>query len=101
MTKAYVLVTELIRDPAVYQTYAEGARRTIQQSNGRVLVSDKNPAVVEGQWHGSKTVILEFDSEEAARSWYDSPEYQAIVGLRHASTESNAVILHGIEVRTT
>jgi uncharacterized protein (DUF1330 family) len=100
MTKAYVLVTELIRDPAVYRTYVEQARRTIHQADGRVIVSDEHPTVVEGRWHGSKTVILEFDSVAAARNWYDSPEYQAIVGLRQAATESNAVILHGIAAHT-
>lgn len=101
MTKGYVIVTELIRDPAAYRKYAEQARRTIQQANGRALVSDEHPVVLEGSWHGSKSVILEFDSVEAARAWYESPDYQAIVGLRQASTESNAVILHEIEVRTT
>lgn len=64
-----------------------------------MIVSDMHPSTLEGRWHGSKTVILEFDSVEAARSWYDSPQYQAIVGLRHASTQSNAVILHGMEVQ--
>jgi uncharacterized protein (DUF1330 family) len=99
MAKGYVVVTELIRDPAIYKSYVEKARRTIQQAGGRIIISDDNPTVLEGQWRGSRTVVLEFDSVEAARRWYDSAEYQDIVGLRHAAAESNAIILSGFEAR--
>jgi len=59
------------------------------------------PEVVEGPWHGSRTVILESDSVEAARNWYKSREYQAIIGERHASTEANAAIVNGFEMPGT
>jgi uncharacterized protein (DUF1330 family) len=98
MAKGYAVVTELIRDAAGYRSYAAQAARTIQQAGGRVIVADDHPTVLEGQWHGSRTVVLEFDSTEAARRWYGSAEYQAIVGLRQAAAESNAVVLSGFEV---
>jgi uncharacterized protein (DUF1330 family) len=41
---------------------------------------------------------VEFESVEAARSWYNSAEYQAVAGLRHAAAESNAVIIGGFEM---
>jgi uncharacterized protein (DUF1330 family) len=40
-------------------------------------------------------VIIEFPSKQLARAWYDSDEYQAVVGLRHDSTTSNLVIVSG------
>jgi uncharacterized protein (DUF1330 family) len=40
-------------------------------------------------------VILEFPSKERAQAWYDSDEYQAVVGLRHSSAISNLVIVSG------
>jgi uncharacterized protein (DUF1330 family) len=43
-------------------------------------------------------VIAEFDSVEAARGWYHSPAYQAVVNLRHAAAASNAVIIAGFEM---
>lgn len=99
MAKGYVVVTELIRDPATLKRYAEQAVRTIQQYGGRVIVADDHPIVLEGQWHGSRTVVMEFDSVEAARRWYGSSEYQAVIALRHAAAESYAVILSGFEAR--
>jgi uncharacterized protein (DUF1330 family) len=99
MAKGYAIVTELIRDPAIYQSYVEKAVRTIHEAGGRIIVADDSPTILEGEWHGSRTVVLEFDSSEAARGWYDSGEYQAIVGLRRAAAESNAVIVSGFEAR--
>ena len=98
MPKGYVIFTESIRDLAGYQAYGQKARPTIVQSGGRVIVVHDDPEVLEGQWHGSRTVILEFDSVQAARDWYESPEYQAVVGERHASAEANAVIVGGYEM---
>jgi uncharacterized protein (DUF1330 family) len=95
MTKGYAIVTERIRDPAVYKSYREKVGHTIQEAGGRVIVSDDNPTILEGRWHGPRTVVLEFDSVEAARRWYSSPQYQAIVGLRRAAAESNAAIVSG------
>ena len=46
----------------------------------------------------ARTVVLEFDSEDAARNWYESPAYQAVVGERHASAATNAVIVSGFEM---
>jgi uncharacterized protein (DUF1330 family) len=99
MAKGYALVTELICDPAGYRSYVEKAVHTIQRAEGRIIVADDSPTVLEGQWHGSRTVVLEFESVEAARRWYDSDDYQAVVGLRHAAAQSNVVILSGFEAR--
>jgi uncharacterized protein (DUF1330 family) len=99
MAKGYAIVTELIRNPAFYRRYVEKAVRTIHEAGGRILVADDSPTVLEGAWHGSRTVVLEFDSVEAARGWYDSAEYQAVVGLRRAAAASNAVIVSGFEAR--
>jgi uncharacterized protein (DUF1330 family) len=41
------------------------------------------------------SLLIEFPSKRQARSWYESDEYQAVVGLRHASTTSKLVIAAG------
>jgi uncharacterized protein (DUF1330 family) len=40
-------------------------------------------------------VLIEFPSKQRARAWYESEEYQAVVGLRHDSATSNLVIAAG------
>jgi uncharacterized protein (DUF1330 family) len=98
MPKAYVIFTEDIRDEPGIGVYVQRAIPTILQAGGRIVVADDAPELIEGSWHGKRTVVLEFDSVEAARNWYRSPEYQEVVGLRHAAADSNAVIVAGFEM---
>ena len=98
MPKGYVIFTEAIRDRAGYDAYGQKARPTIVQASGRVIIVHDDPEVLEGQWYGSRVVVLEFDTVQAARNWYRSPEYQAVIGERHASADANAVIVGGFEM---
>ena len=54
------------------------------------------PEVLEGQWHGTQTVVLEFESVEAAREWYNSDAYQEAAKLRQAAADCNGVIVSGL-----
>lgn len=98
MPKGYAIFTETINDQAGYDGYVAKALPTIVQRGGKVVVVHDDPDVIEGNWHGSRTVVLEFESVGAAREWYNSPEYQAIVGERHAAAEANAAIVSGFEM---
>lgn len=101
MAKGYAIFTEVIRDKDGYEGYVRKVLPTIQQSGGRPIVVEDHVEVLEGQWHGTRTVILEFDSVAAVQRWYRSPAYQAIIGERHASAEANAVIVGGFETPAT
>lgn len=96
MAKGYVVFTETIRERAQYEGYVNKAVATITNSGGTIIVVDDNVAVLEGQWHGTRTVVLEFNSVSAAQAWYDSDDYQAIIKERHNSAEANAVLLKGV-----
>jgi uncharacterized protein (DUF1330 family) len=100
MPKGYMIFTEDIHDEPGMNVYVQRAIPTILQAGGRILVVDDAAEVIEGAWHGRRTVVLEFDSVEAARNWYRSPEYQQVVGLRHAAGDSKAVIVAGVETPT-
>ncbi len=40
--------------------------------------------------------MLQFPDLDAARRWYDSPEYQAIIRLRTAAANTNLVLVDGL-----
>lgn len=94
MPKGYVILTEAVKDPAGMAEYAKAAGAAMTHGV-RVLSVDRNPQVLEGNWHGDQTVVLEFDSVAAARAWYESEEYQKAAKLRHAAADCNAVIVGG------
>ena len=94
MPKGYIIITEDIKDPA---GMAEYGRVASQAMAGSTLLSfDQKPEVLEGEWHGSQTVVLEFESVEAAREWYHSDAYQAATKLRQAAADCNGVIVSGL-----
>jgi uncharacterized protein (DUF1330 family) len=62
MPKAYMIFTEDIRDEASVNVYPQQAIPAITQAGGEVITADGSPELIEGSWHGKRTVVLEFDS---------------------------------------
>jgi uncharacterized protein (DUF1330 family) len=93
---AYVIAQVLVKDP---ETYAEYLRQSVSVLEGfpaQVLVSDDGPDLVEGEWNGPRTVVVEFPSKREAVAWYESEQYQRTIPLRNASTITNLVIAAGV-----
>ena len=94
MPKAYILITEDVKDPEKFAEYGKAAGATMAGVN--LLAFDPSPQTLEGQWHGPQTVLLEFESEEAARAWYESDTYQEAAKIRQSAAECNGVIIKGM-----
>jgi len=98
MPKGYVILTEAIKDQAGMDAYSRAAGPSMAEGGASVLAVDGQPQVLEGAWHGDRTVVLEFESVEAARAWYESPAYEKAKPLRQAAADCNAVIVSGFEM---
>ena len=92
----YFVAQVEIHDRAGYERYMQEAAGAGAPPGMKLLAMDDQPTLLEGKWHGPRTVILEFPSEEAFRSWYDSPTYRAAAKLRWGATTSNAAVIHGV-----
>ena len=97
MPKGYVILTESIKDPAGMDAYSRAAGASMAEGGASVLAVDGRPQLLEGEWHGDRTVVLEFESVEAARAWYESEAYGRAKPLRQAAADTNVVILAGFE----
>ena len=89
---AYFIAQYVVNDLDLYREYQKGAGPSIQAAGGELVVFDAGSEVVEGSPPGPQTVILKFEDTEAARAWYDSPDYQAVVGKRLSATTGFAII---------
>ena len=94
MPKAYIIVTEDVKDEAGMAEYIKAATPTL--ADAKLLAFDGAPEVLEGEWHGPQTVLIEFESVEAAKAWYDSDEYKAARPLRTAAADCKLVIISGV-----
>ena len=97
MTKGYVVFTEAIHDQEALDAYTGAATPTVLAAGARPLIIGPPAEVTEGEWHGDVTVILEFESLDAAVAWYRSDEYQAVIPQRHAAADSNVAIFSGFD----
>jgi uncharacterized protein (DUF1330 family) len=94
----YIINNLVIRDRDEYRKYERAFLPTFLHFGGQVLALQDAPTPHEGVWPYSRTVLLRMPSEEQARAWYESAEYQAIVQLRWNSTDSNVVILPAFQM---
>ena len=92
----YVVAQGRIDNKEMLDEYVGKVLPTIQSGGGRILGFDEAPDVVEGTIEHPRTVILEFESREAFRAWYDSEEYQAILPLRLESTPGSLIVVNGL-----
>jgi uncharacterized protein (DUF1330 family) len=95
MSKGYIIFTERVTDPDGIAAYSAAAVPSVIAAGGAAIIAGPPRRVAEGQWHGDTTVVLEFDSLDAATTWYDGPDYQAVIAQRHQSAISNVAMFEG------
>ena len=100
MPPGYVVVLLDVHDTARYVEYARRASVIEAKYGGRPLVAGDAVEIVEGDWPGERTVVLEFPSLDAARAWYADPEYQSLLPLRHEATDSRILFIEGFQPST-
>ena len=96
---AYFIAQYVVTDPQLYREYQIAGGPTVQAAGGEIVAFDVAAQTIEGKPPGPQTVIVKFDSVEAAKAWYDSPDYQAVVGKRLAATEGFAIIAQSMNMR--
>ena len=93
---AYVIVETDVHDAEQYEQYRAAARGAIAAGGGRFVVRGGEMAVLEGDWRPKRLVVLEFEDLDAAKRWYDSPEYQDAKRLREGAATLHAVAVEGV-----
>jgi uncharacterized protein (DUF1330 family) len=78
---AYVIGEAEITNPEAMKAYGPMIVAAVKKYGGKYLARGARPEVLEGG-SANNILIIEFDSAEAARRWYASPEYQAAKAVR-------------------
>ena len=93
---AYVIANVTVKDPVRYEDYRRLVSPTLARFGGRFIARGGQVEVLEGEWHGTRLVLLEFPSMDAARNWWSSPEYAEAKLIRQATSEGTLLILEGV-----
>jgi uncharacterized protein (DUF1330 family) len=87
----YVVNAYDIHDPETFKEYPRRVGPLLLKYGARVLAMETNPRALEGI-PKTMNAIVEFPSEAAVDNFYNDPEYQSFIHLRHNST-SNCTML--------
>ncbi|KAA0107627.1 DUF1330 domain-containing protein [Methylobacterium sp. P1-11] len=92
---AYLIVDIDVQDQERFARYREAVPPVVAKFGGRYLVKAGTLHSMEGDFELKRLVILEFPSMDAARAFYESPEYAPLLKLRLESAPSKMVLVEG------
>jgi len=94
---SYFIAQIKIHDQVEYNKYLAGYDEVFARYQGKVIVVDDDPTILEGEWPYTRTVMIRFPNKAEVRRWYDSPEYQRLVQHRHKGSQADVIIVQGRE----
>jgi len=86
---AYFVATYDVTNPEAYQAYVQGVVPLLQKHNAEILCADYEAETIEGATRGV-TIVLRFPSMQAAKAWYEDPEYKPVLLIRLDNTTIGA-----------
>jgi uncharacterized protein (DUF1330 family) len=95
MPKGYIITRVDITNPDAYARYAPAATKAIADHGGRILARGGRFEALEGK-ASARNVVLEFESYDAARRYYQSEQYQAARARREGAAEVEMVLVEGV-----
>lgn len=92
---AYVIVRVNVTDTDTYSEYMKHTPATVAQYGGKFVVRGGDMTTLEGDEETRRVVVLQFDTVDAAKTWYHSPEYQAAKAIREGAADAQFIAIDG------
>jgi uncharacterized protein (DUF1330 family) len=93
---AYVIVDIVVTDPTAYEQYKQLAAASIARHGGKYIARGGRTEVLEGDWAPNRIVILEFESVDRVKEWFDSPDYQEARRIRGPVSTAKLLVTEGL-----
>ncbi len=94
---AYLVARIRVTDPEKYRDYMALSPAAIEKHGGRFLARGGKVVTLEGAPEERRVVIVAFPSLEAARTFYDSPEYREARAARAEAADAQFFVVEGLE----
>ncbi len=93
---ADILVDVEVNDPAATDDYLKLANESLVPFQSKTLLHGGMVEVLEGDWEPKTVVMVEFESMEQARQWYNSPAYSKAKDILHRAASTNVILVEGV-----
>lgn len=96
--RGYIVAEVKVHDSEAIARYRLLSQAAVAQYGGRFLVRGGASEVLEGKWSPpERMIVIEFDSVEQAKRFYDSAEYQAARKVREPIADMNMLVIAGVD----
>lgn len=92
---AYIITNAEVFDQEAYGAYGALAPDAIKKYGGEFLTRGGQAEILEGNWQPHRIVVVKFESAQAAKDMYNSPEYQAAREKRIGAADFNMIVVEG------
>ena len=95
MTKGYLVAHIRVHDNEGVEKFKEMSGPVISEYGGKVLVRNPSPDVREGSDSGV-AIVIEFESIESARQFYESDKYTEARAVRELASDAELILVEGM-----
>ena len=93
---AYVIVNVKVTNPERYAQYVQLTPASLLPYGGRFIVRGGRAEKLEGGIEANRIVVVEFDSYERAKDWYESEGYRPARELRQSASVASLILVEGV-----
>ena len=93
----YFVAQIKINDPDEYEKYLDKFDDIFSKYKGEYLAIDESPALLEGDWNYTKSVLIKFKSKKDFEDWYYSDDYQKILKHRLNAARCDTILIEGLD----
>ena len=92
----YLISTIEVHDPAGYEEYKKLVPPLLAKYGGSFVVRGGAIEYKEGDWRPRRIVVVEFESMDKARAFYNSPEYTQAKHVRQRTSAGSVLFVEGV-----
>jgi uncharacterized protein (DUF1330 family) len=92
----YIIAHVQVNNPVQYEEYKKWSTAAMKAHNAEVCVRGGQVEVLEGDWAPERIVILKFPTFDAAKAFYETPEYLKAREARAGAAIMRMVVVEGL-----
>ena len=93
---AFLIARVNVTNPEQYENYKKLSVEAVNKYQGRFLARGGTTLTLEGTNETDRVVILEFDSLDNAKTFYESPDYQKAKAAREGAATGQFIVVDGV-----
>jgi uncharacterized protein (DUF1330 family) len=89
----HLIIDIRVYDKEKFKAYAKRVQSTVKKFGGQYLCKWGNPEILEGEWNTNRIVIVQFETADKAKEWWDSDEYRPLKSLRREASNTRVMLV--------